>query len=281
MRQAPLAAEPDLPRGAPVLRARDAGAGPLSADEDLLPARPLLREDGLLYQQLVAILRGPIASGAYAVGSALPTEASLARRFGVSLITVRQALRQLEAEGLIRKRAAKAAVVTEPPTQPRPSSDLKSFADFAANTRDGRLDVRSYREERSVSAAAAFGLAERERCHCLRGVLWVGEEPRTQVTIYFPPQVGSRLAREDFDDVVVFRSVQRRLGIRYAGARVTLRAEAADVTLARDLGYVEGGPVLVMELLYRSVDGQPVELTIAKYRADRSSISYDLPNEAA
>ena len=55
------------------------------------------------YRQLADTLRADIASGRYPVGgqlppgSALPREADLAARFGVSLITVRQALRDLDA----------------------------------------------------------------------------------------------------------------------------------------------------------------------------------------
>src|SRR6478735_8057231 len=76
-----------------------------------LPARQLLRDDGPLYRQLAAILRAPIVDGSYPLGAPLPKEADIAGRFGISLITVRQALRELEADGLIRKRAAKPAVV--------------------------------------------------------------------------------------------------------------------------------------------------------------------------
>jgi GntR family transcriptional regulator len=251
---------------------------PPLADPALLPARPLSRENGLLYQQLVAILKEPIASGAFSVGSMLPTEASLAERFGVSLITVRQALRELESEGMIKKRAAKAALVTRPP--PRPASAmLNRFADIGADLGGGRLDIKSYRKERSRLAADTFGLGAREQCWCLRAVLVATDQRMAQITIFFPPDIGSRLRREQFDDVVVYHSVERHLGIRFAGARATLSAELADADLARDLDYSEGAPVLVMQFVYRSLEGRPIELTIAKHPADRYSISFDVANE--
>ncbi len=247
-------------------------------NNDALPARQLLRENGLLYQQLFAILRDLILDRTFSAGSVLPTESSLAERFGVSLITVRQALRELEREGLIRKRAAKAAIVSNPAPKLGPSWDLNNFADFVTNTRDGRLELRSYRKEHSPLAQEAFGLKPREACYCLRAVLALRDALISQVTIFFPPEIGKRLSLADFDDVVVFRSVQRHLGMRMAGARITLRAELADEETAADLDYKAGAPVLVMQMLYRSTDGQPVELTLAKHRADRFSITYDLPN---
>ena len=69
-----------------------------TSDVYLLPQRPLLRANGPLYRQLADVLRDPIASGSYPVGSELPKEADIANRFSVSLMTVRQALRELEAE---------------------------------------------------------------------------------------------------------------------------------------------------------------------------------------
>ena len=73
--------------------------------------RTLDRADGKLYRQIAERLRGAITDGQLPVGTELPTEAALAEGFGVSLITVRHALRELEAEGLVAKRPAKPATV--------------------------------------------------------------------------------------------------------------------------------------------------------------------------
>ena len=242
-------------------------------------ARALSREEGPLYRQLAAILRQPILGGDLPPGIALPREADLARRFGVSLITVRQALRDLEGDGLIKKRAAKPAIVTALHERADPSVAFRSFVEIAASTRERRLAIHSYRKERSRIASKAFGLAPDAAAWCLRATLFLRDEPAGETRIYFPPSVGARLKRRDFDDVVVFRSVQRHLGITLSGARITVRAEAADATLARALEYVAGGPVLVIEMLFSAADGTPVELTINRNRADRFSLTYDAPND--
>jgi GntR family transcriptional regulator len=246
---------------------------------DRISARALSREEGPLYRQLAAILRRPILGGDFPPGIALPREADLARRFGVSLITVRQALRDLEGDGLIKKRAAKPAIVTALHERADPSVAFRSFVEIAASTRERRLAIHSYRQERSRIASKAFGLAPDAAAWCLRATLFLRDEPAGETRIYFPPSVGARLKRRDFDDVVVFRSVQRHLGITLSGARITVRAEAADATLARALEYVAGGPVLVIEMLFSAADGTPVELTINRNRADRFSLTYDAPND--
>jgi len=235
----------------------------------------LIRDDGPLYRQLATRLRAPIQDGQLAPGCPLPREADLASQFGVSLITVRQALRDLEGEGLIKKRTAKPAIVATPQVRSKPL-EFQSFAAIAASSLDRRL---SYRKEQSALACESFGLPPGTACFCLRAVLMVLDRPITQTTFYFPPAIGSRLKRADFDDVVVFRAVQRHLGIQLSRAQIRVRAEIADEVLARTLAYDIGGPILATEMLYFSASGEPVELTVSKNRADQFSITYDAPND--
>jgi GntR family transcriptional regulator len=242
--------------------------------------RRLTRAEGPLYKQLLEILREAITTGSPPVGTPLPREADIAQDFKVSLITVRQALRDLEAEGLIRKRAAKPAIVADPRASQGHSFDFRTFGDIAAFTRNARLQVDSYRKERDDAARAFFGLPSRSFVHVLRGVLLSGERPEAEITACFPPMIGGRLSRGAFDNALIFRSVEKHLGIRMATAHLTVRAEAADPGLAGKLDYEEGAPVLAMDLRFRTEDGVPAELTIARHRADFFSLSYDVPNEA-
>jgi GntR family transcriptional regulator len=235
--------------------------------------RPLHRTDGPLYRQAAELLRDAIAAGA--AGTELPTEADLAQRFGVSLITIRHALRDLEAEGLIRKRPAKTAVVAEPGAHRGVVRAMNSLEDIVDATQDARLEIISYTRRRSVEAEGVFGLDSGTACPCLRGRMLVREKPLSEVTIFFPPAIGSQLKREDFDDVVVFRSVERRLGIRIASARVTVAAELASARLAAALDFAEGSAVLINRMVYLDAAGRPVELTIARHRADSYRLRYE------
>ncbi len=232
----------------------------------------LRREDGPLYRQAAGRLRMAIAEGK--AGTPLPTEAELAQGFGVSLITVRHALRELEAEGLIRKRAAKTAVVAEAGARRGVVRPLNSLEDIVAATEGARLEILAYAPRRSAEAVEVFGLAAGTRCPCLRGRLLVDGIPLSEVTIFFPPEIGARLVRADFDDVVVFRSVERRLGIRIAGADITVSAELATARLARMLGVQEGDPILASRMVYVNAQGAAVELTIARHRADAYRLRY-------
>lgn len=55
-------------------------------------------------KQIADQLRGAIVSGQFAVGERLPTEDELSTRYGVSRATVREALKRLAAQNLVRSR---------------------------------------------------------------------------------------------------------------------------------------------------------------------------------
>ena len=79
-----------------------------------------------LYHQLMQRLAEDIERGKYAVGSRIPPEHELESLYGVSRVTVRRALAELTAEGLLEKKQGKGTFVSSP----RISQDLKSIHSF-------------------------------------------------------------------------------------------------------------------------------------------------------
>src|SRR5690606_8968981 len=67
-----------------------------------------------LYFQLKEILRAQILDGSYPAESRMPSESELGEQFQVSRITVRQALGDLQKEGLIFKIHGKGTFVAKP-----------------------------------------------------------------------------------------------------------------------------------------------------------------------
>jgi DNA-binding FadR family transcriptional regulator len=57
--------------------------------------------DRAVFRQLADLLRDQIESGALGPGAPLPSELRLAQEYGISRTTVRQAIGQLRAEGLV------------------------------------------------------------------------------------------------------------------------------------------------------------------------------------
>src|SRR5690606_2065614 len=137
--------------------------------------------------------------------------ASIAEYFGVSLITVRHALRDMESEGLIRKRSAKPAVVVSREPESGPSWQMANFRDIAAYAKDASLNLLSYRREASPLLQQYLGARKGELGYCLRSILMAGDEKKAYINTFFPAEVGERLSRRDFTDVLIFETVQKKL----------------------------------------------------------------------
>ena len=88
----------------------------------------------------------------------------------------------LEADGLIRKRSAKPAVVMARNPSVNLSWNFKNFADMAVFTKNAQLAVKSYRKEKSPLLQRHFGMGKNEAGYCLRSVLSVGEQRKAQIT---------------------------------------------------------------------------------------------------
>lgn len=244
---------------------------------ELFPRQRLSREHGPLYQQLAELIRGLIARGEIEVGSDLPKEAEIEAHLGVSLITVRRALRELEDLGLIEKRSAKPAKVTAKSPTVRAGMRFNSLEDLIASTRGTQLVITEYGPERSPMIEKYFGLPPDEPGWCLRGYLALGGQPRTLVTTYFPPDIGSQLKVEDFSDVIIFRNVERCLNVKIERALITARAETANKAQARALDIKPGAPMLTMELVYLTDRQRTVEVTITHASSEHAVLSYDIP----
>ena len=130
---------------------------------ELLPLSPVP-----LYTQLKELLRERILDGSYPPHSRMPSESELGKAFDVSRITVRQALGDLQKEGLLFKLHGKGTFVSKPKafqnvTSPKSCSadvirpeDLGSYTSQAAS---GEIHVQALR--RPVPSASNGTVASR------------------------------------------------------------------------------------------------------------------------
>ena len=77
-----------------------------------------------LFERIADRLRAEIRAGRYRPGDKLPSGSELAERFGVSIVTARQAIAQLRAEGLVRSRVGSGVFMAEPGPPRRMSDDI-------------------------------------------------------------------------------------------------------------------------------------------------------------
>lgn len=81
-----------------------------------------------LYYQLMERIRLDIGRGVYPIGTRIPPEHELERKYGLSRVTVRRALQELTDEGLLERKQGKGTFVSAPKAR-QDLRDIHSFHD--------------------------------------------------------------------------------------------------------------------------------------------------------
>lgn len=94
------------------------------------------------YQRIADDLRRAIAKGTYQPGDQLPTLAELTTRYGIAVMTARDAIRQLTTEGLAVSRQGKGAYVLRQPSTDESTtiSDILDLLHQLSHTVDDLTD---------------------------------------------------------------------------------------------------------------------------------------------
>jgi GntR family transcriptional regulator len=229
-----------------------------------------------LYYQLGSVLRAKIGSNEYLPGQRLPTEAELVKEYGVSRITVRQALVRLEKEGLIRREAGRGTFVGEvrrfTGTQKMEGS-LDDVISLGMATEVQLLGVETLKataEEASVLGLETGALITRGTRLRL-----YHKEPYSFIQNDFPHEIGKRIRKSDWNGIIL-NILPQKLGIPVKDASQTVRAAMADARLARLLHTRIGAPLLSVDRIVRTDGGQPIERTRSYYRSDIYSFTVHL-----
>lgn len=221
-----------------------------------------------LHAQIREIVRRRVLDGTYAPHSQMPSESQMMEAFSVSRITVRQALGDLQKEGLIFKVAGKGSFVAKPKAF-QSLSRLQGFGE--AMTPSGYETFSQVISMRRVPASET--VAARLRLRPGAGVFeiqrlrFLNREPISVDQSYFPLELGRRLAKEDLPTRDVFAILENDYRLHLTHADVQIEAISADEGLARHLRIAEASPLLRIERLTYA-DEQPIDFEYLYYRGD-------------
>jgi GntR family transcriptional regulator len=232
---------------------------------DLAGLRPDPSATSPLYLQLVDAITAAITCGRFKDGEALPAERILSERLDVSRTTVRKALDELTAHGLITSRQGSGNFVAARLEQPLAS--LSSFSDDmrARGRRPGFTWVERGVFAPSPEEVIALALASGEPVARFVRIRLADGEP-------LAVERASIAARDLPDPSEVESSlygVLRARGLEPARALQHLRAAAVGPEDARHLGIPPGSAVMATVRHGYLADGRPVEFTRSVYRGDR------------
>lgn len=222
------------------------------------------------YQELARELRDAVRSGAYAPGAQLPTEAELTERHGVSRFTVREALRRLQAEGLIKRRRGSGTVVADGGGSLRHSiSNVGELLQYAHGTRF-RFEARGL-STLTPREAAALGRAEGERWLRFEGRRTEAEDGAVigLTHVFILPDLTEAAAQIGPTGEAIFEQLERLAGVKVTQVTQDIRAVAANAAAAGALGLKRGAACLEILRCYMDADGRLIEMSLSLHPGDR------------
>ncbi|MBU7598701.1 GntR family transcriptional regulator [Streptomyces sp. P38-E01] len=219
------------------------------------------------HEQIAEALREAIADGRHPVGGALPSEAELAERHGVSRGTVRQAVSALQAEGMIGSRqGARRVVLSTAPSQS--FAELRSFAQWAragGHTPGGRV-LESVRCAARVEEAALLQLAPQSQVLRVLRVRTLDGEPVLLERTVYAGWIADAVQRLPDDCESVTQSLYDDTGLVFAHGEHHIDAVAAGTVDSQRLGVRRGSPLLRVRRTTTTPEGRPVESSDDRYR---------------
>jgi GntR family transcriptional regulator len=224
-----------------------------------------------LHLQIRRAIQDAIAAGDLRPGVRLPTEHEYARRFGVSIAPVRQALLDLAAAGLIVRHKGRGTFVRGM----RVEAEIDLLTSFSDSLRQRGIAVRMQSLEQGRVAADAevarsLGLRPRAGVVRLRRLAWIGDEPAAILDAFLPAGEFGSLADLDFErGRSLYATLESEFRVRLGIARSRLEIGRLSEEEGRLLDQPEGTPTIRISSVTEDVVGRLVEASWVTYRSDR------------
>jgi GntR family transcriptional regulator len=240
-----------------------------------------------LYLQIADELREQILNDKLAPGQRLPSEHSLMETYGASRQTIRKAIAELKAEGLLDPEQGRGVFVRASAPVLRSANELLSRrqwgtrgAALRVQAADGgpRIEVQSGRAVATAEVAARLGLREGAAVLVRRERLSDDVRPLELATTYLPFELAHEtpIEHEDLTGDELYACLEE-LGQRLDRftERITTRMPRPAEARALDLG--PGTPVVLIARTAWTVEGRPVAVSDEVMAADRYELLYEIP----
>jgi GntR family transcriptional regulator len=230
------------------------------------------------YAQVKDALRGQVELADWRPGDQLPGEPELCVAFDVSRTVIRQALTELQHEGLIVRQKGRGTFVAEPKISENLAQRLTGFYQDMAER--GHPPVSQVLKQHAIPASPKVAgylrlepgtlVLEIERLRFVQG------EPMTLVTTYLPFAASSEILQEDLTRQSLYALLEKRCGLVIARGQRILEAVAANQYEANLLQVERGAPLMLLDSVSYLSDGKAIEYYHALHRGDRTRFEAEL-----
>jgi GntR family transcriptional regulator len=209
-------------------------------------------------------------------GAAIPSERDLAARYGVSRMTLRQAIEDLVRDGYLIRRHGAGTFVGKPRIAKQFS--ITSFSeDMKARGLTASSRVLSIRRgPAGARMGSRLKVSPDEVVLVVARLRLADGEPMALEWLHVPDRLVPGLTTADLERQSFYHLLADNYGIAIDGGHQTIEPTVTDQEESRLLGVALHSPALFVERVAWTADHEPVEFTLSLYRGDRYKFAVDL-----
>jgi GntR family transcriptional regulator len=223
-----------------------------------------------LYQQLEDIIQAQIETGEIKPGEQIPPEISLADKYNVSRITIRQTLADLVKKGLLYRKQGKGTFVATPKIE-RELINVHSFSE--------RMRSKGYIPGSKVlsiqltlatpSVRKYLALGEGEQVITIERLRLSNEEPIVLEHSFIPYSAYPLVLEADINIGSLYQFLKEKYHVTPTVSQKMLEITVANEYEAKLLKIYPGQPLFLLSALVMTDDKRPVEYVKTLLRGDR------------
>ncbi len=233
------------------------------------------------YYQLADILREVIQeSTSEEETEFLPSENELVQSYQISRATVRQALSLLEREGLVHKAKGKGTYIAKHRVRYPLTKLISTTEEMQRRGWKSGIEVLSFEEiETHSPITESLEIDSSEKVYELCRLRLGNDEPVGLQWAYMPVKIYPGLIDHNLETSLT-QVVDEQFGIIFWSAHEFLRARLPTKFEAKQLQIPKNLPVIYMERITFSPEGNPVEFLQSVWRSDKYEYEFSLTRSA-
>lgn len=242
------------------------------------PYRTVSRTSPLpLYHQVELDMRGRIDAGDWQAGDRIPSEPDLCDHYGASRITIRRAISELAADGLLDRIPGRGTFVREPTFTARPRG-LTSFTQEMSSLglRAGARVLDRHRQSAPPEVAGRLGLPDGAEVVALTRLRTGDGKPLGVQTAYLPGELVPGLEHAQVGDRSLYALLSQEYGVHPAEAEEVFAVGPIRQPAAGLLDVRPGTCGFHAERVTVDADGRTIEYVTSVLRGDRYRIRMGL-----